>query len=241
MLLLAKKLFLFDPGVGRALVSLFFTPGRLSSRYSIRSCSRSTWRRWWLSSRSHWSRSRKELPLTQGLLNPCESFPGAGLGSWTTPLGVESFIKNGVRPALIPVLVNYFQDRVTLGILEYLSQSNNNADFLKISDRFKFVDDLTVLEIIDLLTVGITSYNIRAHVPSDIPIHNQYIPAANLKSQYYLDEISNWTKNQKMMLNENKTKNLVFNFTDKYQFATRLEVNGKKVETLSNTKLLGTI
>ena len=73
--------------------------------------------------------------------------------------------------------MNYFQDRVTLGIPEYLSQSSNNADFVKISDRFKFVDDLTVLEIIDLLTVGIASYNIRAHVPSDIPIHNQYIPA----------------------------------------------------------------
>ena len=87
-------------------------------------------------------------------------------------MGVECFIKNGVRPALIPVLVNYFQDRVTLGIPEYLSQSSNNADFVKISDRFKFVDDLSVLEIIDLLTVGI-----RAHVPSDIPIHNQYIPA----------------------------------------------------------------
>ena len=27
-------------------------------------------------------------------------------------LGVESFIKDGVRPALIPVLVNYFQDRI---------------------------------------------------------------------------------------------------------------------------------
>ena len=59
-------------------------------------------------------------------------------------LGVESFIKNGVRPALVPVLVNYFQDRemsvkwhgctsvprhikgggpqgATMGILEYLS------------------------------------------------------------------------------------------------------------------------
>ena len=135
-------------------------------------------------------------------------------------MGVESFIRNGVRPALIPVLVNYFQDRVmsvkwhgcrsapikihgggpqgaTLGILEYLSQSNNNADLVKVSDRFKFVDDLTVLEIIDLLTVGITSYNIKTHVPSDIPIHNQYIPATNLKSQHYLDEIRNWTTNQK--------------------------------------------
>ena len=31
---------------------------------------------------------------------------------WQCPkLGVESFIKNGVRPALIPLLVNYFQGR----------------------------------------------------------------------------------------------------------------------------------
>ena len=66
-------------------------------------------------------------------------------------LGIESFIRNGVRPALIPVLINYFQDRqmsvkwhgqqsvprivkgggpqgATLGILEYLSQSNDCAD-----------------------------------------------------------------------------------------------------------------
>ena len=162
-------------------------------------------------------------------------------------LGVESFIRNGVRPALIPVLVNYFQDRkmsvkwhgcrsvpiaihgggpqgATLGILEYLSQSNNNADLVKVSDRFKFVDDLTVLEIIDLLTVGITCYNIKAHVPSDIPVHNQYIPPANLKSQQYLEQISEWTENQKMMLNAKKSKNMVFNFTDRYQFSTRLKI-----------------
>ena len=57
-------------------------------------------------------------------------------------------------------------------------------------DRFRFVDDLTVLEIVDLLTVGITSYNIKQHIPSDIPIHNQYIPAGNLKSQDWLDGIN---------------------------------------------------
>ena len=26
-------------------------------------------------------------------------------------LGIQSFIKNGLRPSLIPVLINYFQDR----------------------------------------------------------------------------------------------------------------------------------
>ena len=127
-------------------------------------------------------------------------------------LGIESFIQNGVRPALIPVLINYFQDRemsvqwhgvrsvprrifgggpqgATLGILEYLSQSNNSADCVPEDDRFKFIDDLSILEIVNLLTVGITSFNLKLQVPNDIPEHNQYIPAENLKSQKWLDDI----------------------------------------------------
>ena len=179
-------------------------------------------------------------------------------------LGVDSFIKNGVRPALIPVLINYFQDRkmsvkwhgcrsvlrdihgggpqgATLGILEYLSQSNDNADLVSEDFCFEFVDDLSVLEIVDLLTVGLTSYNLKLHVPSDIDVHNQYIPANNLKSQTWLDEINQWTVKQKMLINEKKTKNLIFNFTDKYQFSTRLTINNQLIEVLRSTKLLGTI
>ena len=129
----------------------------------------------------------------------------------------------------------------TLGILEYLSQSNNNADLVQDLDRFKFVDDLSVLEIVDLLTVGITSYNIKNHIPSDLPLHNQYIPAQNLKSQDWLDAINKWTVNQKMMLNSKKTKNLIFNYTNNYKFSTRLKIDKETVETVTNTRLLGTI
>jgi hypothetical protein len=49
-----------------------------------------------------------------------------------------------------------------------------------VKDRFKFVDDLTVLEIVNLLTVGITSFNIKQQVPTDIPTHNQFIPPEHL-------------------------------------------------------------
>ena len=65
-------------------------------------------------------------------------------------LGINSFIENGVRPALIPMLISYFQGRKGFvkwkglhsetkdihgggpqggffGILEYLSQSNDNS------------------------------------------------------------------------------------------------------------------
>ena len=85
----------------------------------------------------------------------------------------------------------------TLGILKYLSQSNNNADCVSQEDRFKFIDDLTVLEIVNLLTIGISSDNIKNHVPSDIISNNQFISPSNLKSQDYLNDISDWTRNQK--------------------------------------------
>ena len=179
-------------------------------------------------------------------------------------LGVESFLKNGVRPALIPVLVSYFQGRKmkvkwhgefssirelngggpqgsTFGIWEYLSQSNDSAESVDEDDKFKFVDDLTFLEIIYLLNVGIATYNVRAHVPSDIPSHNQIIPAENLASQKHLDEIVSWTEKQKMKLNEKKTKNIIFNFTKKYQFTTKLRMNLSNINVVKETKLLGTI
>ena len=70
----------------------------------------------------------------------------------------------------------------TLGILEYLSQSNDNADNVPVQDRFKFVDDLTVLEIIHLLNIGLASVNIRRTVPSNISSDNQIIPPDNLKT-----------------------------------------------------------
>jgi hypothetical protein len=179
-------------------------------------------------------------------------------------LGIESFIRNGVRPALIPVLINYFQGRQmkvkwhghlssnrdlngggpqgsTFGLWEYLSQSNDNAECVDLEDRFKFVDDLSFLEIIYMLNVGIASYNIRAHVPSDIPTHNQVIPSANLKSQSQLNQINEWTQKKKMQLNVKKTKNMIFNFSKKHQFTTKLNVDNANIEMVSETALLGTV
>ena len=44
-----------------------------------------------------------------------------------------------------------------------------------------------------------------------------------------------------MELNEEKTKFMIFNFTKKRQFTTRLNLNGKNVENVNEMKLLGTI
>ena len=44
-----------------------------------------------------------------------------------------------------------------IGDLEYKTQSNNNANCVEKDCRFKFVDDLTTLEKINLLLVGMAS------------------------------------------------------------------------------------
>ena len=44
-----------------------------------------------------------------------------------------------------------------------------------------------------------------------------------------------------MMLNENKTKTMIFNFSRNHKFTTRLTVNEKHIEVINSTLLLGTI
>ena len=55
----------------------------------------------------------------------------------------------------------------TIGLLEYLAQSSNNANFLSDDEKYKFIDDLSILEIINLTSIGISSYNFKNHVASD--------------------------------------------------------------------------
>ena len=179
-------------------------------------------------------------------------------------LGIKSFINNGVRPSLIPLLISYFENRemrvrwhgvvsaprklpgggamgATLGNWEFLSQTNDNADCVPQEDRFKFVDDLSVLEVINLLTIGLSSFNFKQQIASDIPTHGQIIPNENLKSQKYLDQINNWTNEHKMVINAKKTKAMMFNFTHNHQFTTRLQLQGQNIEVVEEMKILGTI
>ena len=71
----------------------------------------------------------------------------------------------------------------TLGLLEYQSQSNHSADCVEVEDRFKFVDDLSILEIVNLLTVEMASFNVKQQISNIY----QFIPAPNIKSQGWLD------------------------------------------------------
>ena len=86
-------------------------------------------------------------------------------------------------------------------ILEYLSQTNNNFDFIEEDLRYKYFDDASILEIFNLLSIGIARHNQKPYVPFNITNHNQFIPAEYLESQQYLERISQWTDENQMGLN----------------------------------------
>jgi hypothetical protein len=98
-----------------------------------------------------------------------------------------------------------------------------------------------VLEIVNLLSIGIASHNSKLQVPSHIPSHNQFIPAQYLKSQQYLETINQWSEENKMHLNVEKSKAMIFNFTHNYKFTTNISHNGDDMQVIDETKLLGTI
>ena len=179
-------------------------------------------------------------------------------------LGVQSFIRNGVRKALIPLLINFFQDRkmqvkwqgllstvralpgggpqgCTTGLLEYKSQTNNNCDFIPPSLRYKWVDDLSILEIINLITAGISSYNSKQHVASDVGVDQSYLPSININTQGYMDKIERWTNENQMKVNGKKTKLMIINFTRNYQISTRIYLEGELLEIVKETLLLGCV
>ena len=128
-----------------------------------------------------------------------------------------------------------------MGIWEYISQTTGNVDFLAPDKKYKFIDDLSILEIINLVNVGVASYNFKNHVASDIAIDQYFVNPNELQSQNYIDKISNWTSINKMKLNERKTKMMVFNFTNNFQFATRIYIGETLLEIINEMKLLGTI
>ena len=124
----------------------------------------------------------------------------------------------------------------TLGLIEYKSNSKNNADYVPADMRYKFVDDLSTLEKINLILIGLSSYNFKHHVASDIGINQKFLPSS--QSQQYLNQIEKWTHDNLMELNVKKLKVMIFNYTDNFQFSTQLYLENTLLEIITETKLL---
>ena len=128
-----------------------------------------------------------------------------------------------------------------MGILEYLSQTNDNVDVIPVEDRYKFIDDLSILDILNLVSTGLASYNSKFQVPSDVAVDKDFLPMENIKSYDYLKEISSWTNENQMKINADKSKYMIINFTDDYQFCTRLTIEDQPLTQVQEARLLGVV
>ena len=180
---------------------------------------------------------------------------------WQDPtLAIKKFLDMGVRESLVPVLVSYLTNRrmqvrfnncysgvymlpgggaqgTLIGVISYLVKSNDNAVCVDSSMRYKFVDDLTVLELL-MLSGLVYEYDFKNHVANDIAIDEVFVNPDDLKSQATLNTIAKWTETNKMKLNEEKTQYMVFSRSDT-EMATRLSLNGKTIQRTESTKLVG--
>ena len=102
--------------------------------------------------------------------------------------------------------------------------------------RYKFVDDLSILHKLNLILVGLSSYNFKSHVASDIGVDQKFLPRDNITAQGSLDIIEQWTEQNLMELNSKKSNVMIFNFTDKFQFSTRLYLKSQLLDIVHETK-----
>ena len=177
-------------------------------------------------------------------------------------IAVKKFIQLGVRPSLIPLLANYLTDRkmkvkfngelseflaligggpqgTLLGQIEYLVQSNDNAENIPEDDRFKYIDDLSVLQLI-CMTGLLLSYDFHQHVASDIGTEDKFLPPESYEMQSNINQISEWTAANKMKLNPNKCSYMLIS-RSKQNIATRLNIDGVILERKKEQKILGMV
>ena len=147
---------------------------------------------------------------------------------------ITKLIDMGLRRSLIPWLCDFLSNRrqrvkledsisewaqvnagvpqgTKLGPILFLVMVNDLTTLQ--SDRWKYVDDLTISEV--------------------IPKHSQ----SNM--QHELDYISNWCEGNYMKLNPKKCKELRVNFQRALPDLAQLTIDGTPLETISSYKLLG--
>ena len=94
---------------------------------------------------------------------------------------------------------------------------------------------------INLITVGLSSYNFHQHVASDIGVDQSYLSSEHILTQSHADNILQWTNENRMRLNDKKTKLMIINYTNNYQFSTRIYLENELLEIIDETRLLGCV
>jgi hypothetical protein len=124
-----------------------------------------------------------------------------------------------------------------LGQETYIVASDDNANHVGKDDRYKFCDDLNILEVVMLGDV-LLEYNFQQHVASDVGVGQAFIDPLLCQTQQHMNTIARWTDDNMMQLNEAKCEYQIFTKA-RTEFAARFTVNNKHMERKYCAKVLG--
>ena len=169
-------------------------------------------------------------------------------------------IRLGIRSSVVKVIIDFLNERkmeVTLnkytsksydligggpqgsliGQLLYIIGSDDVADDVTPEDKYKYIDDLVVLDHVQIED-KLIEYNVFQHVPSDFPTGGRFLPSTTFKSQNINNSIAKWTEENKMVINESKSKHMVITKSNE-RFSTRISMNENIIERTNKLKRLG--
>ena len=91
----------------------------------------------------------------------------------------------------------------------YTTGSHDNAEGVEEENKYQYIDDLSILEILFLANVLI-DYDFHSDVASDIGIDQRFLPPESTQTEVNNRAISLWTEENKMKLNTDKSSYLIF-------------------------------
>ena len=125
---------------------------------------------------------------------------------------INKFIKLGLISSLIPILIDYLKDRkmrvkmngeeselkdliggspqgTLLGQLLYIGGSDDSAREISDENKFKYVDDLEIIELVSL-TGALTDYDFSQHIASDVGTQQKFLPPSAYTMQTTINKLT---------------------------------------------------
>ena len=121
---------------------------------------------------------------------------------------IEKKRKNGKNLTIRFNFIQFGPQGAYLGNLKYQAQFNQSENY--VGEKLKIWIcrwPHHIRENKPPTNIGMSSHNIRTHIPNDIISSNMVIPPQNLKSQGFLEDVQKWTKSQLRTINERRRKN----------------------------------
>ena len=146
-------------------------------------------------------------------------------------------VKMNGKESNLKALIGGSPQGTLLGQLLYIGGSDDAAGEISDEDKFKYIDDLEVVELVSLAG-ALQEYDFSQHIQSDVGIQQKYLPPSRYTMQTTLHNLVQWTENNKMKINEQKSSFMIFS-RSKTDFKTRLSMNQNELDQVKTTKLLG--